>query len=100
MDDNEVQRVSVRRWGRDDNAILLVTVWAMEFVREPPLEDLLRAEIATAIAAVPGVATFHEEDREVWLVRGDASAEDLRTATTTVVDRHADAIRAHIGRLR
>jgi hypothetical protein len=42
--------------------------------------------------AVPGVIEVMEQDREVWLVFGDASGEALARAVAGVVDRYADQI--------
>jgi hypothetical protein len=71
-----------------------VTVSAMEFIREDPLESMLRAEIVTALRAVAGVKRAEADDREVWVVDGTPTGQALVDAVGAVVDRHADAIRA------
>jgi hypothetical protein len=73
-----------------------VTVWAAEFVREEPLESLLRKRMHQALRSVEGVTRVAEEDREVWLVSGSASGADLTRAAAAVVDELADQIRHHI----
>ncbi len=77
----------------------LVTVDAMEFVREDPLEAELRAAIASALASVPGAGDVSESDTEVWLVMGEPSGEQLALAADAVVDRFADQIAAYIDSL-
>jgi hypothetical protein len=73
-----------------------VTVSAMEFVREEPLESTLRERVAGALREVAGVEGVEEEDREVWVVSGSPSGEALVAAVAEVVDALADEIRAHI----
>ena len=73
-----------------------VTITAMEFVREDPLESDLRERVSRALRSVPGVADVAEEDREVWIVSGSPSGEDLVRAGASVVDAFADRIRSHI----
>jgi hypothetical protein len=73
-----------------------VDVWAMEFVREEPLEGQLRDRIATALTAVAAVTAVAEEDREVWIVAGSPGGDELVRAVAKVVDEFAERIRAHI----
>ena len=70
-----------------------VSVSAMEFVREEPLESTLRREIIAAMRGVPGVVQAEEEDREVWILRGDPTGHALVEAIAGVIDTHALAIR-------
>jgi hypothetical protein len=76
-----------------------VAVAAMEFVRSEPLESELRAAIAVALGAVPGVETVDEDDREVWLVTGEVSGEGLVDAVAGVIDGRADALARHLDSL-
>ena len=76
-----------------------VTVWAMEFVREDPLEQELRAAIAGALARVPGVTRVAEEDREVWVVDGVPSGEALVEAAAGAVDALVDRVRIYVNNL-
>jgi hypothetical protein len=73
-----------------------VTVWAMEFVREGPLESELRRSVASALQSVAGVVGVVEEDREVWIVAGSPNGEALTRAVADAVDRLAPQIRTHI----
>jgi hypothetical protein len=74
-----------------------VTVEAMEFVGEEPLEGALRCRIAAALRSVEGVETAAEMDREVWFVTGTSSGEALVRAVAAVVDDLADQIREYGG---
>jgi hypothetical protein len=71
-----------------------VTVVAMEFVRDEPLETEIRRRLANALRAVKGVVTADEEDREVWYVTGSTSGKELTEAAARVVDGLAGEIRA------
>jgi hypothetical protein len=72
-----------------------VCVSAMEFIREDPLESTLRHEIASALRGVGGVVQAEEEDREVWILRGEPTGRALVDAVGAVLDRHERAIREH-----
>lgn len=71
-----------------------LSVSVAEFVREEPLEGELRRRMDAALRAVPGVSDVAEEDREVWIIRGDVSGEAIAVAAAQVVDEMADRIRA------
>jgi hypothetical protein len=58
-----------------------VFVNVAEFVREEPLESEFRNVVANALSSVKGVTSVEEEDREVWLVEGDAQGPELVAAT-------------------
>jgi uncharacterized protein YdhG (YjbR/CyaY superfamily) len=73
-----------------------VSVWAMEHVRDVPLEADLRRRIGAALRAVPGVAEAAEEDREVWVIRGEPEGAALVAAVATAVDVCAEQIGAFI----
>ena len=73
-----------------------VTVPLAEALGDEPLDAELREGMAVALTAVPGVAEVAEEDREVWLVFGEPSGEDLLRAAATVVDGLADRARDHL----
>ena len=73
-----------------------VTVAAMEFVREEPLEGELRRRIAAALRSVEGVESAGEMDREVWFVTGTPSGDALVRAVAEVLDDLAEQTWAHI----
>ena len=75
-----------------------VSVYAMEHVRDVPLERELRREIAKALRAVPEVIDACEEDREVWRVNGAPTGRALVDAVAAVVDARGDEIRAYLAR--
>ena len=75
-----------------------VSVYVMEFIRDVPLEDTLRARIPAALRAVPGVVDLREEDREVWSVRGTPTGSALVDAVAPVVDELATQSRDEINR--
>lgn len=78
----------------DEIGVWQVTVSAMEFVRDGPLETDMRRRMATALGAVNGVVTADEQDREVWFVTGTPSGKELTEAAARVVDELAGEIRA------
>ena len=92
----EVRNVGALKMIEGGDDAWQVTVWAAEFVREEPLESLLRKRMHQALRSVEGVTRVAEEDREVWLVSGDPSGADLTQAAASVVDELADQIRHHI----
>ena len=73
-----------------------VTVAAMEFVTEEPLEGELRRRIAATLRSVEGVETAEEMDREVWFVTGTPSGEALVRAVAEVLDEFAEQTWAQI----
>lgn len=73
-----------------------VTVWAMEFVRGVSLEVALRRLILEALRAVPGVVEAQEEDREVWVIRGEPEGAALVDAVAIIIDAAADDIAANL----
>jgi hypothetical protein len=86
----EAYRINGTAW------VWYVTVWAMEFVREEPLESELRSAIPRAIRGVPGVQDAAEQDREVWTIVGSPTGDTLTRAVADAVDQFVDRIRAHI----
>jgi hypothetical protein len=93
-DDPEVRSVEVAR--SDEIGGWQVTVGAMEFLREDPLETEIRRRMAAALRAVDGVLTADEQDREVWFVTGAPSGKALAGAAARVVDGLAGEIRAYM----
>ena len=73
-----------------------VSIWAMEHVREVPLEAALRRGIADALRALDGVEQVAEEDRGVWVVRGKPDGAQLVTAAAKVVDARAGEIAKYV----
>jgi hypothetical protein len=98
-DEPDVRGVESIRQGDLDPWSWSVTVWAMEFVREEPLESDLRRTIGEAIGSVPGVAEVAEDDREVWAVSGSPAGDALTRAVAQAVDALADRTRSHIAHL-
>jgi hypothetical protein len=76
-----------------------VTFWALEHVREEPLESQLRRGIERRLRAVEGVTDVQEEDREIYWVTGSSSGEDLSAAGAAAVDDFADQLRSSYGAL-
>lgn len=98
-EEQDVRGVSATRLKDAEEWAWQLTVWAMEFVREQPLETELRDAVESAIAAVSGVREVESEDREVWVVDGEFSGDALVDAVAVTIDRFADRIRAHIATL-
>jgi hypothetical protein len=71
-----------------------VFVAVAEFLGEDPLESELRRRMAAALGGVAGAGHVAEEDREVWIVTGSPSGEDLIRAAAEVVDDLAARARA------
>lgn len=76
-----------------------VFVAVAEFLREEPLEGELRAAVGTAIRSVAGVTEVAEEDREVWILSGDPSGDELVRSVGEAVDRLAPRASAHLDEL-
>jgi hypothetical protein len=95
-DDPDVLGLCADKWLDGEDWPWQVTVSAMEFVREEPLEGELRREVFAALSSVPNVVEVAEEDREVWVIAGEPSGEALIRAAGHVLDEFADRIRAHI----
>jgi hypothetical protein len=77
----------------DDDWPWQVHVSVMEFVREEPLQSELEVAVVTALAAVPGVKEVAHEDRETWVLKGEADGPSLVRAASVVVDRFAPRTR-------
>ncbi len=71
-----------------------VTIGAAEQVRGEPLETKLFTAITKALRAMPGVTKVVHEDREVWLVTGNVTGEQLVRACAEQLDRLADEMKA------
>ena len=93
--EDDILGVSVTR----DEGVYQVFVGAAEFVREEPLEGRLRSAVAAALSNVKGVQSVFEEDREVWVVEGRPSGEELARAAGDAVRILADELRAHVEQL-
>lgn len=98
VDDPDLRGVDVQRMDHPDWT-WEVFVSVAEFLREGPLEHELRTGVDAALRAVPGVTEVVEEDRELWLVRGDAAGPALVAAVGVVVDGLAERADAHLGGL-
>jgi hypothetical protein len=72
-----------------------ITVAALEFVREEPLERRLRSALRAALQAVPGALAVAEEDRETLLMAGAPAGRQIIDALTGVVDGMADELRRY-----
>jgi len=92
--DPDVRGVEAVRQGGDGP--WQVIAFVAEFLRVDPLEDELRAAMASALRSVPGVTAVEEENREAWMVSGNPSGEALVRAAAGVVDSLARRARAYI----
>lgn len=90
----ELRGVDVTRWTDGGDWPWHVGIYVAGLVREQPLASELRGKLADALRAVAGVEEVAEQDREVWIVRGDASGVALTAAAACVVDEMADRLRA------
>lgn len=63
-----------------------IFIRAAEFVRKDPLESRLENAITIALKKVKGVKTVARQDRDVWLVHGNARGEDLVTGCSIALD--------------
>jgi hypothetical protein len=70
-----------------------VHIPAMEFIRTEPLESEFEAAISAALAGVPVVSEAAHEDRETWVIKGNADGPSLVRAAAAVVDRFSSRIR-------
>jgi len=90
----DLRGINVTRWADGVDWPWQIGVYVAEFVREEPLESELRRRLGEALRAVAGVEDVAEQDREVWIVRGEASGAALTAAAAGVVDEMADRLRA------
>jgi hypothetical protein len=77
----------------DGNWPWQVHISVMEFIRVEPLESELGAAVSAALAAVPGVKVAAHEDRETWVITGDADGPALVRAASAVVNRFSGSAR-------
>ncbi len=73
-----------------------VSVNVAEFIREDPLESEFRKLVSSALSRVKGVVSVEEEDREVWLVKGDANGSELVRATVKALQTISPKLRAYM----
>ena len=88
--------VEVHHFRNPDNGAWSLGVWVMEFVREDPLESVLRTAMDAALLGVTGVVDVLQEDREVWSIDGSPSGEELVRTAAKVVDTFAEETRAFV----
>jgi hypothetical protein len=93
-DEPDVRGVEATR-GRDPEWPWSVGVYAMESVRDELLEGDVRHAMIVELWSVPGVTGVLDQDREVWIVGGEPSGDDLLGAAAKVVDAFADRIRVY-----
>ena len=98
-DDDDVRGVGALQRGVGGRWSWQVFVSMAEFLREEPLEGEMRAAVDQAIRSVVGVTEVAEEDREVWILSGDPSGEELVRSVGEAVDRLAPRARRHIEEL-
>lgn len=98
-DDDDVRGVGALQLADEGRWTWQVGVSVAEFLREEPLESEMRAAVDQAIRAVAGVTEVAEEDREVWILSGDPSGEELVRSVGEAVDRLAPRARRHIEEL-
>jgi hypothetical protein len=77
----------------DDDWPWQVAVHAAEFFREEPLQSLLVDAVTAALSNVPGVKRAIQEDREVWVLQGQTSGEQLVHACSAALDGLAPVLR-------
>jgi hypothetical protein len=94
--ETDVRGIGATKWRGSSEWPWRVTVSAAEFVREDPLERVMRDAIDAALRGVPGVRNVAEEDREVWLVAGDPTGDALVRAAGEAIDRLQADIREHL----
>jgi hypothetical protein len=76
-----------------------VFVAVAEFLRDEPLEGEMRLAVGHAIGSVAGVTEVAEEDREVWILSGDPSGEELVRSVGGAIDRLAARARDYLEQL-
>lgn len=96
--DSEIQGIGAVRIS-DGEWAWQVSVSAMEFVREEPLEYELSAAISVALSGVKGVQMAHHEDREVWAVNGTPEGAALVQAVAGALAPFSNRIEATLSRL-
>jgi hypothetical protein len=94
--DDDIRLVDVTK---DEQGDIQVSVGAVEFIRDEPLESRLRAAVLEAINSVEGVESAGEEDREVWFVQGEPSGESLARSVGTVINDLYDELSAYVDTL-
>lgn len=95
-DEPDVLGVDASRWKDETEWAWQVGAGAMEFLREDPLQSEVRAAVLGALRSVPGVTAAEEEDREVWVVNGSPSGEDLVRAVAEALAPFETRIRAEV----
>ena len=70
-----------------------VSIYVAEYIRTAPLQSELHDTITAALSCVPGVARAVQEDREVWVVKGDVAGDTLVRACSTALNGLAGALR-------
>ena len=73
-----------------------IGITVMELIREEPLESALISEITSAVQSVSGVTNACQEDREVWIVKGEPSGKEWVKVCSLVLDRWSDSIREEV----
>jgi len=73
-----------------------VAIWAMEYVRDEPLEGEIRRKVTQALQAVPGVTNAEEQDREQWWVTGTPTGPGLVAAAAQAIDEFADRLEEYL----
>lgn len=73
-----------------------VSVNVAEFIREDPLESEFRNVVSSALSRVKGVTSVEEEDREVWLVKGDAKGAELVLAAVKALQTIYPKLKAYM----
>ena len=73
-----------------------VFIYVAEFVRKDPLASRLQDRITSALKRVKGVKAVAREDTEVWLVRGQASGEELVRSCSIELDQLAPDLRKYL----
>lgn len=100
IDDEDLQGVAASlHQGVGSTNWWSVSVSAMELCRTDPLEGELCDAITTSLAAVAGVSTAFQEDREVWTIEGDPTGPALVMAVASTVDHFLPRIEQELDNL-
>ena len=83
-DADDVRRVHVS-FDPDANWQFEIFIPVAEFIRDEPLESEFRARIDRAIR-ISGIADVAEEDRELWLARGQADGAAIARSVAAALD--------------
>jgi len=76
-----------------DTSTWQVFINVAEFIRTEPLQSELFDAVTDALVQTDGVETAFQEDREVWIVKGEVSGESLIQSCAAALSRLEPKIR-------